>query len=285
MARGSLYLCGICGESLRATTAGTGGRGRGHIAAYRCEHGAHVVRRCEPLDEFVEAVAVERLSRQDAAELGRPPATADTSSLHVERLAIQARLEELVDRFAAGQITGQQMERGSTTLRAQLDDLDRQLAAAAGTSVLDGVTGPAVVEVWSTLDLSRRRAVIDTLMAVTVNPLGVGVHRDGDPASPTSIRAASPSTGGCRDGFRFSTPACPHHGRGQVVAVFHHAAGRWSERLSMSKDQFRCLLRRAEELSDLSSEEQAAIHRRDDGGHLSQGGGHPGLVQSRQTGG
>jgi site-specific DNA recombinase len=166
---GGLYLCGICGEPLRATTAGTGGRGRGHIAAYRCEHGAHVVRRCEPLDEFVEAVAVERLSRQDAAELGRPPATADTSSLHVERLAIQARLEELVDRFAAGQITGQQMERGSTTLRAQLDDLDRQLAAAAGTSVLDGVTGPAVVEVWATLDLSRRRAIIDTLMTVTVN--------------------------------------------------------------------------------------------------------------------
>jgi len=60
----------------------------------------------------------------------------------------------------------------------------------------------------------------------------------------------------------------------QVIAVFHHVAGRWSERLSMSKDQSRYLLRRAEELSDLSSEEQAAIFRRDDRGHPSQGSGH-----------
>src|SRR4051794_20221491 len=60
----------------------------------------------------------------------------------------------------------------------------------------------------------------------------------------------------------------------RVVAVFHHLAGRWSERLSVSKAQSRYLLRRAEELSDLSSQEQAAIHRRDDRGHPSQGGGH-----------
>jgi DNA invertase Pin-like site-specific DNA recombinase len=165
---GGLYRCGVCGAPLRATTAGTGRQGRGHVPAYRCQHGAHVVRRCVPLDEFVEAVLVERLSRPDAVDLGRREAKVDTSALHVERLALQSRLDELVDRFAEGQITGQQMERGSTTLRAKLDDLDRQLAAAAGTSALDGVTGPEAAAVWPTLDLSRRRAVLDTLLAVTV---------------------------------------------------------------------------------------------------------------------
>nr|WP_176445463.1 recombinase family protein [Blastococcus mobilis] len=166
---GGLYLCGICGAALRATTAGTGGLGRGHAPAYRCEQGAHVVRRCEPLDDFVEHILIERLSRPDAADLARTPTTVDTTDLHVERLAIQARLDELVDRFAAGHITGQQMERGSATLRSQLEDLDRQLAAAAGASVLDGVVGGDAAEIWPILDLSRRRAILDTLMCVTVH--------------------------------------------------------------------------------------------------------------------
>jgi hypothetical protein len=128
-----------------------------------------VVRACEALDDFVQSVVVERLCRPDAADLGRTPTTVDTSSLHVERLALQARLDELVDRFAAGQITGAQLERGSTTLRARLDDLDQLLATAAGASTLHGVTGPSAAEVWPTLDLSRRRAILDTLLTVTVH--------------------------------------------------------------------------------------------------------------------
>ncbi|WP_158657626.1 recombinase family protein [Blastococcus saxobsidens] len=166
---GGLYLCGVCRAPLRATTAGTGGKGRGFAPAYRCQHGAHVVRRCEPLDEFVEAVTVERLSRLDAADLMREQATVDTSSLQVQRLALQARLDELVDRFAAGEITGSQMERGSKTLRRQLDELDQKLANAAGASALDGVVGEGVAEVWPTLDLSRRRAIIEVLMTVIVH--------------------------------------------------------------------------------------------------------------------
>jgi site-specific DNA recombinase len=165
---GGLYLCGVCGDTLRATTGGSG-RGR-TVAAYRCENGAHVVRRCDQLDEFVENVVIERLSQPDAAHLGRTPAeVVDTSALHVERLAVQARLDELVDRFAEGQITGAQMERGTAALRGKLDDLDRQLADAVGSSVLDGVAGPDVADVWPTLDLSRRRAIVDTLMTVTVH--------------------------------------------------------------------------------------------------------------------
>jgi site-specific DNA recombinase len=167
---GGLYLCGVCGSTLRATTAGTGGKGRGHAPAYRCEAGAHVVRSCEALDQFVETVVVERLSRADASDLPTAPDDAvDLSALHVERLAVQARLRELVDQFTAGILTGQQLQYGTTTLRAQLDDLDRRLADSVQSSALDGVTGPAAAEVWPTLDLSRRRAIVDTLMTVTVH--------------------------------------------------------------------------------------------------------------------
>jgi hypothetical protein len=60
----------------------------------------------------------------------------------------------------------------------------------------------------------------------------------------------------------------------RVVTVFHHVAGRWNERLKMSKAQSRFLQRRAEKLSDLSYEEQTAIYHRDDRGHKGQGEGH-----------
>ena len=102
-------------------------------------------------------------------DLGRPEVEVDTSALHAERLALQARLDELVDRFAEGQITGQQMERGSTTLRAKIADLDQQLSTVAGVSALVGVAGPQAGEVWPTLDLSRRRAILDTVLVVTVH--------------------------------------------------------------------------------------------------------------------
>ncbi|SFO37139.1 Site-specific DNA recombinase [Geodermatophilus obscurus] len=165
---GGLYRCGVCGATLRATTGGTGGLGRGSVAAYRCEQGAHVVRRCAQLDAFVEALAVERLSQPDAADLSAPDSADDTSAVHAERLAVQARLDELIDRFAVGQVTGQQLQRGTATLRGQLDALDARLAAA-GVSALAGIAGPSAADVWPPLDLSRRRAIIDVLMTVTVH--------------------------------------------------------------------------------------------------------------------
>ena len=42
----------------------------------------------------------------------------------------------------------------------------------------------------------------------------------------------------------------------------------------MSRAQFRLLNEGAEEVAGPSPEEQAAIHRRDDGGHAPQGGSH-----------
>jgi hypothetical protein len=60
----------------------------------------------------------------------------------------------------------------------------------------------------------------------------------------------------------------------QVVAVFHHVVGRWSERLCMSKAQWSYLMRRMEKLSHLSLEEQAVVHRRDDRGREGRGGRH-----------
>lgn len=157
-----LYRCGVCGGPVRASTGGTG---RKSVPAYRC-HATHVVRLCEQVDSLVSSVMIERLSRPDAA-LERPAST-DSASVHVERLALGARLDEIVDLHAAGDITARQLQRGTASLRGQLDTLDRQLAAAVSLTALHGVVGPQAARVWPTLDVSRRRAIVDTLVTVTI---------------------------------------------------------------------------------------------------------------------
>lgn len=177
---GSLYLCGVCGGTLRATTAGNG-RGS-HRAVYRCGEGKHVARSTENLDAFVEAVVLERLSRDDVSSMR--DVVVDTTDLPVERLAVQARLDGLVDSYTAGTITARQMERGTGTLREQLDGLDRRLASTVTASALDGVTGANAAEVWPTLDLSRQRAIIEALMTITVHRTRRGRPPGWSPGQP-----------------------------------------------------------------------------------------------------
>lgn len=187
---GGLYVCGVCGERVRASTSGNGGT---MSPAYRCtggrntnfSSGQHVSREASSLDAYVTAVLIERLSRPDAAALGAASAArSDTTDLHVERLSVQARLDELVDLYGSGGITGAQLQRGSDSLRQRLDALDEQLAAAASTSALTGVTGPGAADVWPTLDLGRQRAILDTVMTVTLHRSRKGRPPGWQPGQP-----------------------------------------------------------------------------------------------------
>ena len=77
----------------------TAGRG---IPCYRCpgERGTtgHVVRKAGPLDAYIEAIIVERLSRPDAIELLRPAAPeVDLSALRATANAARARLTEIAE--------------------------------------------------------------------------------------------------------------------------------------------------------------------------------------------
>lgn len=74
----------------------TAGRG---IPCYRCpgQRGTtgHVVRKARPLDAYIEAVIVERLSRSDAIELLRPAAPeVNLSALRATASAARVRLAE-----------------------------------------------------------------------------------------------------------------------------------------------------------------------------------------------
>lgn len=196
-----LYVCGVCGQpSLRVSQTGNH-----QHPAYRCKarentgHSRrHVTRAAPPLDEYVERIIVARLQRPDATSLFTTPADSavDTAALNTEAVALGQRLTDLSAAFAEGAITLAQLRTGTDTLRTRLTEIDDTLSAAAKINPLIGLAGqPHIAEIWygttpdrsDGLDLGRRRAVLATLLTVTVLPTSKGRQPDGSYFDPTGI--------------------------------------------------------------------------------------------------
>ncbi|MDP9459224.1 MAG: recombinase family protein, partial [Actinomycetota bacterium] len=65
--------------------------------------------------------------------------------------------------------------RGTDRARTRLEVIEQEMAAAGGVSVLgDLITAEDVQAAWDRLDLDRRRAVVEALMAITLLPPGRG---------------------------------------------------------------------------------------------------------------
>jgi len=99
------------------------------------------VRSAKALDEFTSKLVVARLAEPEAASLGERPES-DISSVHVERLVVQARMDELVDLHSEGSIDGRGLKRGTERLTSQMADLELRLSAATSGAVLHNVAGP-----------------------------------------------------------------------------------------------------------------------------------------------
>lgn len=170
-----LYRCGVCGRpSLRVSRSGN------RLPSYRCssrdfvpDTTGHVVRNARLLDAYVGGLVVERLGREDAAELRRPPvAGVDVDQLHAEAVELRRRLAELSGLYADGAVTAAQLTEGTSKLRRRLELAERAVAAAGhGDPVADLIGAEDLAAVWAGLELGRRRAVLDALMTVTVLPV------------------------------------------------------------------------------------------------------------------
>ncbi|MBV8995100.1 MAG: recombinase family protein [Pseudonocardiales bacterium] len=195
-----LYVCGVCGQpALRVSHTGNH-----RHPAYRCKardttrQSGHVTRAAPPLDEYVERIIVARLQRPDATNVLTTPTDTDldTSALHTEAAAISQRLTDLSTAFADGAITLAQLRTGTDKLRTRLTDINDTLTAAAAANPLIGLAGqPNIADLWygttpdrsDGLDLGRRRAVLATLLTVTVLPTSRGRRPDGSYFDPTGI--------------------------------------------------------------------------------------------------
>lgn len=173
-----LYRCGRgdCPHFVYVTQSG----GRSY-PSYRCQTGHGGGRRAETVDQYVEDTVVERLERPDAHELLEPvPEGIDVAALQAEAEQIRQRMKDLGGLFGAGQIELGPFTEGMDTARGQLEGVTRQLARAATRDPLAGLVGaPDVRAAWKALGLDRQRAVLRSLVEVTLKTPRPGRMPDG----------------------------------------------------------------------------------------------------------
>jgi site-specific DNA recombinase len=144
----------------------------------------HVARRDAPVEAFIEKTVIARLSRPDAADLvAAPDLGLDVTGLRAEAAAIRGNLEEMAADRALGLVTRAQLLAATERGNARLEDIAGLLAGAARDESPPLVSADNVAAVWEGLDLARKRAVIKTLMMVTLLSPGKGARRGFDPAA------------------------------------------------------------------------------------------------------
>jgi site-specific DNA recombinase len=160
--------CGVCGDLIKSFSAAA--KRRATKPVYTCRSGKHVIRNAAEVDAYVEAVVVGILTDRRAVLLA-PDRKGDTAQLHLRDAALQARLDELGRLAGEGEIDPSQLVQATAAIRRQREEITAQLGAMTAGSVLAGVADAVDPEaVWRGLDLSRKRAIVSTLMTVTILP-------------------------------------------------------------------------------------------------------------------
>lgn len=173
-----IYRCGRPGCTAFAYVTQSGGR---RYPSYRCQTAHGGGRHAAKLDDYVQDVVIERLSRDDAQDLLLPgPDEVDVAALQMESEEIRRRLTNLAGMFGAGQIDMAQFAEGSDVARAQLEGITQQLARAATKDPLVELVGaPDVRKAWKALELPKQRAILRELVDVTLLPPRPGRMPDG----------------------------------------------------------------------------------------------------------
>ena len=176
-----------CGATVHATGAKAS---TGHYAVYRCSKANnHRIRKAQPVDDWIERLVVERLSRPDARDLlvRKGP---DVEALQAEVARMRGRLDALTRAFADDKIDEDALIAGSERLHERMRALDADLADAGKADVLGPLVGKDDVRAaWDAMDVDRRRVVIEALMkSITLLPVGRGNRRSDDRTMKATVQ-------------------------------------------------------------------------------------------------
>lgn len=168
----ALYLCGRCAEQEIVTTMATGYRAPNvngdKVRLYRCRVSRHVARVADPVDDLVSAVVVERLRRDDLADL-LAKQDIDVTPWRTEAAAIRKRREALAKNIDMDERT---LAIRDAALAEKLGELESKLAEAGRTSALAAVAGaPDPGAAWFDLDdIGTKQQVVRELYMITLLP-------------------------------------------------------------------------------------------------------------------
>jgi len=167
-----LYECGLCPSPNSVRTVTSNRKGGRHELAYGCRISKHVVRKAEPVDAYVQTVVLDRLSRDDAAELlAEREDPVDVRGAQRDMREARETLDALAEQLGAGEMDVQEWRVARKSARERLENAERVLARAVDVNPVAGLIGADDVDAeWERLDLSRKRAVVSYLMSVKLLP-------------------------------------------------------------------------------------------------------------------
>ncbi|YCI00800.1 recombinase family protein [Arthrobacter sp. D2-10] len=168
-----LAKCGVCGAPSQS-----GGNARPGVRGYRCSASfGHFARMADPVDAYVAAVVVARLSRPDASDLLHDETKPDIGALRDEAQALRGRLDSLAVEFADGAIDASQLRTGTERARHALQVVEGKMADAGRVNVLGPmIHAEEVQDAWDAAPIARRRGIVDALMQVSIHPPGRGTR-------------------------------------------------------------------------------------------------------------
>jgi recombinase len=161
-----IYVCGVCGGTLKVGTSGSTGR-----KTYRCKNRAdddrvHVTREATGLDEYVAGVIKDYWSKPGRVEkmLARDDSV-DTKALRKELADINAEKDKLAVAHGKGQIDLGQLITGTKVFDDRAKAITKQLASVGWRSPVEPFAHGTVSDVWETLSLPQRRAILKVTAA------------------------------------------------------------------------------------------------------------------------
>ncbi|MFE8884921.1 recombinase family protein [Pseudarthrobacter enclensis] len=169
-----IALCGRCGAAMRPNIPKAHPDRRSRGPAYVCPACTKLTRQMEPVHALVNEFMVAYLTKFDLRSSAGESSDALRTAID-SRDAILARMDNLADSFAAGEITARQMARINEQLQAQLANAERDIRRHQPNRILDGLTGPGAAEAWEATPLERKRAIIRSLLKITILPSGPGI--------------------------------------------------------------------------------------------------------------
>lgn len=165
-------VCDECGAWIQS-----GGTREGSHR-YRCSNmGGHVYRKAEPVDDYVEAVAVARLRQPDALDtFTRRAPGVDPAQVRAELAELQQRQDAMGEAFADGSVTLGQLKASNKRAEARRAELEGKLPVPGSPALAELARAEDVQAAWDALDIATRRLVIETLMEVRLIAPGTKEH-------------------------------------------------------------------------------------------------------------
>jgi site-specific DNA recombinase len=159
----NLYRC-HCGALVVSKT-----RVRPRMTVYACSVSAHLSRNAQEVDAYVRDVVVGILTERGRDLLVPEGAHERMAELNARDAELAGKLAALGRSFKADLIDLPTVESATADIRTEREQITAELTAMAAGSILSGVADAADVgKAFDACDLSRKRAIVDLLMVVTL---------------------------------------------------------------------------------------------------------------------